>query len=75
MKPCLDCRLRTERIGWNEHMRKHLERLNAACLCMVPIPPLPRFARSNRAYMKKYTGTPVPASLLALETNLRSARA
>jgi len=70
MKPCVDCRLRTERIGWNEHMREHLERLNAACSCSMAPLPMPRFARSNRAYMK-LGAEPVPPSLLALEPNLR----
>jgi len=68
---CIDCLLRTERMGWPGAPREHMERLNAACICSQPPLPLPRFARSKREYLKKYAGTPVPESLLALEPNLR----
>lgn len=70
MKPCIDCRLRTERIGWNERMRTHLERLNAACSCSAPRLAWPRFARYAKQYMR-LGAAPVPSALLALEPNLR----
>ena len=72
MKPCVDCILRTERISWNENMRKHLERLNALCSCRV-VPNKIRFL-PHKQYMK-LGSEPIPASLLALEPNLRSVNA
>jgi hypothetical protein len=72
MKPCIDCQLRSESLARPDvsaSLRRHYERLNALCLCLVPLPPMPRFV-SHKQYMK-LASEPVPASLLTLEPNLR----
>lgn len=56
--------------GW-ERLRDHLERLNAICPCQF-VPNEIKFLPMKQ-YMRKMRKLPVPASLLALEPNLRPA--